>query len=571
MLFPDWIKNYQSVDFKPDLIAGLTVGVMLIPQAMAYAMLAGLPPIYGLYASTVPLIIYSFFGSSKHLSVGPVAIDPILIVAGISAFALAGSEDYIAMAITLALMVGLIQFSLGILKLGFLVNFLSHPVITGFTSAAAIIIGLSQLKNLLGIEISNNQYLQDIIRSVIQQAENIHWMTFLIGAIGISFLLLFNRFLPSFPAPLFMLVISIILVRIFHLDIYGVSIIGEVPQGLPMPGLPLIDLPVLKKLLPTAFALALLSFMESMAIARTIQAKYKTYKIIPNQELIALGLANAFGSLFKAFPVSGGFSRSILNEQSGAKTNLSSIISALIIILTLLFLTPLFFYLPKVVLACIIIVAVSKLINFKEAKHLLRIDRKDFLMMLVTFLCTLFLGIGEGIGIGVALSLAWIIFEASYPHYAELGRVPGTHTYRNVKRYKDLVIENDILIFRFDAPLFFANIDRFRELLLSYKSNRKEEIKAIIIDMESNTSVDSSALVVLSDLLDELQKDNIKLLFTDVKGPVRDKFHKSGLTKKIGETNFFLTIEDAINSLSGIQSTSDHLLTLQTNARRKKS
>lgn len=551
MSFPSWLKNYQQSDLKPDLIAGLTVGVMLIPQAMAYAMLAGLPPIYGLYASTVPLIIYALFGTSRHLSVGPVAIDPILIVAGISAFALVGSDDYISLAITLALMVGLIQFSLGVLKLGFLINFLSHPVISGFTSAAAIIIGLSQLKNVLGVEISSNQYLQDIIRSLIEQAGNIHWLTFLIGAVSILFLIVFKQVWSKFPAPLFMLVISVLAVRFFHLDAYGVKIIGDIPGGLPRPGLPFIDVMTLRKLLPTAFALALLSFMESIAIARTLQAKHKDYKIIPNQELIALGLANVFGSFFRSFPVSGGFSRSTLNEQSGARTNMSSIVSACVIILTLLFLTPLFYYLPKVILACIIIVAVSRLINFKEAKHLWHIDRKDFLMMFVTFMGTLFLGIGEGIGIGVALSLAWIIFESSYPHSAELGRIPGTQTFRNIKRYSDLVIERDILIFRFDAPLFFANADRFRELLLSSKAHRKEKINTIIIDMESNNTVDSSALVVLSDLAEEMKKENIRLVFTDVKGPVRDKFSKSGLTQKIGEENFFMEIEDALHAIRG--------------------
>ncbi|MEP6647741.1 MAG: solute carrier family 26 protein [Saprospiraceae bacterium] len=548
MFLPTWIKEYQRTDFKSDLIAGLTVGVMLIPQAMAYAMLAGLPPIYGLYASTVPLIVYAFFGSSRHLSVGPVAIDPILIVAGISAFALAGSDQYISLAITLALMVGLIQFSLGVLKLGFLINFLSHPVITGFTSAAAIIIALGQLKNLLGINITNNQYIQEIIQSLIRESGNIHWLTFLIGVGGILFLVLFKRFFPKFPAPLFMLIISILMVSIFHLDQYGVMIIGDIPGGLPMPSIPVLDIPIFRKLLPTAFFLALLSFMESIAIARALQAKHKTYKIIPNKELIALGLANTFGSFFRSFPVSGGFSRSTLNEQSGAKTNLSAIISAFVIILTLLFLTPLFYYLPKVILACIIIVAVTRLINFKEGIYLWHIDWKDFLMMLVTFLGTLFFGIGEGIGIGVGLSLAWIIFEASYPHSAELGRIPGTHSFRNIRRYKELEVLDNTIIFRFDAPLFFANIDRFRELLMAKVSHRRHQIHTIIIDMESNNTVDSSALMVISDLADELKKDNIRLIFTDIKGPVRDKFQKSGLTKKIGEENFFMSIEDALNS-----------------------
>jgi SulP family sulfate permease len=524
---------------------------MLIPQGMAYAMVAGLPPIYGLYASTIPLLIYALLGTSRHLSVGPVAIDPILVVAGISVFAQAGSPEYINLAITLALMVGLIQFSLGISRLGFLINFLSNPVITGFTSAAAIIIGLGQLKNLLGIDMPGNQYLQDIIRSLITESGNIHLLTFLLGAGGIILLILFKKFIPLIPGPLLMLVISILVVSIFHLDEYGVKIVGDIPRGFPRPGLPLFDMTTLRNLLPTAFALALLSFMESNAISRTIQAKHKTYKIVPDKELIALGLANAFGSLFRSFPVSGGFSRSTLNDQAGAKTNLSSVISAFLIILTLLFLTPLFFYMPKVILASIIIVAVYGLVNIKEAKFLWHVDRKDFLMMMVTFIGTLFLGIGEGITIGVGLSLAWIIFEASFPHHAELGRIPGTQAFRNTKRFTNLVIEEDVLIIRFDASLFFANIERFREVVMDYKSNRKDKIKCIVIDMESNNTVDTSAISVLTDLLGELTKENIQLLLTDVKGPVRDKFLKSGLTQKIGEANIFMSVEDALNSIGG--------------------
>jgi SulP family sulfate permease len=554
MLTPEWIRNYRKQDFKPDLIAGLTVGIMLIPQAMAYAMLAGLPPVYGLYSSTIPMIVYAFFGTSRHLSVGPVAIDPILVVAGISVFAQPGSPDYITLAITLALMVGLIQFSLGIFRLGFLINFLSHPVMVGFVSAAAIIIGVSQIKNLVGIEMPGDQYLQDNIRTLIEHAGNTHLPTLYMGVVGILILILFKKFLASMPGPLILLLISILAVRFFHLDFFGIKIIGEVPGGLPHPSFPIPDAGTFKKLLPTAFVLALLSFMESIAISRTIQAKHKTYRIIPNKELIALGLANMLGSIFRSFPVSGGFSRSTLNEQSGAKTNLASIFSACLIVLTLLFLTPLFYYLPKVILASIIMVAVYRLINVKEAKNLWRIDRKDFVMMSVTFVGTLFFGIGEGIAIGVALSLAWIIFEASYPHHAELGRIPGTRSFRNIKRHNDLEIDDDILILRFDASLFFANIERFSELIREYKTNRKEIIRYIVVDMESNNTVDSSSLVVLSDLVDELKKENIQLFFTDVKGPVRDKFLKSGLTQKVGEDHFTLTIEDALLTIAGMKS-----------------
>jgi len=512
MLLPNWIKNYQGSDFKPDLIAGLTVGVMLIPQGMAYAMIAGLPPIYGLYASTVPLIVYALFGTSRQLSVAPVAMDSLMTASGVSMIAQAGSEDYIAVAITLALCVGIIQFSLGVSRLGFLINFLSYPVILGFTSAAAIIIGLSQLKHLLGISMPGREHIQDILSFLVQEIGNTHLLTLAIGLTGIACLILMRKAAPSTPGPLILVALTIIVVRIFHLDQYGVKIIGFIPQGLPAPAIPLIDISMLGKLLPTAFAIAMVSFMESSAVAKSIQSRHKTYKVIPNKELMAIGMANMLGSIFKSFPVSGGFSRSVVNDQAGARSGMASIVSSSLVLLTLIFLTPLFYYLPYAILASVIIIAVYRLINVKEAKRLWYVDRKDFLMMLVTFLGTLFFGIITGIGIGVLLSLAWIIFEASYPHHAELGRIPGTHSYRNIRRFSEHVIADEILIFRFDAPLFFANIDRFREVLREYKINRKDTIKFIVIDMESINTVDSSALTVLSDMVEEMQKDNIPLL-----------------------------------------------------------
>ncbi len=549
-------------------MAGLTVGVMLVPQGMAYAMLAGLPPIYGLYASTIPLIIYAILGTSRHLSVGPVAIDSMLTAAGVGVMAQAGTEAYISIAITLALVVGLIQFSLGISRLGFLIKFLSHPVIEGFTSAAAIIIGLSQLKHLLGIDMPASQHLDDVIGSIVNNITDIHLLTVVIGLGGILVLLILKKLLPSFPAPLLLVVVATLLVYFFRLDTFGLKILGSIPAGLPRPALPHIQYDTIRQLFPTAFAIALVSFMESMAVARTLQAKHKTYKVNTNKELLAIGMANMVGSLFKSFPVSGGFSRSAVNEQAGARTGLSSIISAVLIIGTLLFLTPLFYYLPNAVLASIILVAVFRLIHVREAKYLWNVDRKDFLMMMVTFLGTLFFGIGTGIGIGVLLSLAWIIFEASYPHHAELGRVPGTHTFRNIKRFKELEVDDDVLIFRFDAPLFFANVDRFREIILEYIALHKTKLKAIIVDMESTNTIDTSAIHVFADTVEEIRRENILFLLAEVKGPVRDKFHRSGLTQKLGEECFFVTIEDALDFLSGKGKNIPPDIALQTGVRK---
>jgi len=565
-LIPDWIKNYQRPDFRFDLVAGLTVGVMLIPQGMAYAMIAGLPPVYGLYASTLPAIVYAWFGSSRHLSVGPGALTALLTAAGIGLIAQTGSTEYLAMVTLLALTVGIIQVTLGFAKLGFLVNFLSNPVFLGFTSAAAILIGLSQLKHILGISLSKTQHLQEIVMELIPQLTNIHLLTLVIGTIAVMALFLFQKYLPTFPGALITVFASILLTWFLRLDLQGVNIVGAIPGGLPTAKFTSFTFENFSILFPTAFAIALVSFMESTAVARAIQARHKDYKLVTNRELISLGLANMSSGILQSIPVTGGMSRSTVNDQAGARTGMSMIISSLLIILTLLFLTPLFYFLPNAILAAVILVAISSLLKVQEAKKLWPLDRKDFWMMMVTFTGTLFLGIGPGIGIGVLLSLAWIIFETSYPHHAELGKVSGTHVFRNVLRFKDLEIAEGVLIFRFDAPLFFANIDRFREVLTEYKNRRKDPIDTIIIDMESIHSIDSSALDIFAELVEESGKENIRIVLAEVKGPVRDKFYKSGLTKQLGEKHFFVTVDDAFKSIQGQPKNDTPDIALQTNA-----
>ncbi len=539
---------------------------MLIPQGMAYAMVAGLPPVYGLYASTLPAIVYAWFGTSRHLSVGPGALTALLTAAGIGLIAQTGSTEYLAMVTLLALTVGIIQVTLGFAKLGFLVNFLSNPVFLGFTSAAAILIGLSQLKHILGISLSKTQHLQEIVMELIPQLTNIHLLTLVIGTIAVMALFLFQKYLPTFPGALITVFASILLTWFLRLDLQGVNIVGAIPGGLPTAKFTSFTFENFSILFPTAFAIALVSFMESTAVARAIQARHKDYKLVTNRELISLGLANMSSGILQSIPVTGGMSRSTVNDQAGARTGMSMIISSLLIILTLLFLTPLFYFLPNAILAAVILVAISSLLKVQEAKKLWPLDRKDFWMMMVTFTGTLFLGIGPGIGIGVLLSLAWIIFETSYPHHAELGKVSGTHVFRNVLRFKDLEIAEGVLIFRFDAPLFFANIDRFREVLTEYKNRRKDPIDTIIIDMESIHSIDSSALDIFAELVEESGKENIRIVLAEVKGPVRDKFYKSGLTKQLGEKHFFVTVDDAFKSIQGQPKNDTPDIALQTNA-----
>ncbi len=543
----DWMPKYNNDQFKGDLSAGLTVGVMLIPQGMAYAMIAGLPPIYGLYASTIPLIIYALLGTSRQLAVGPVAMVSLLTATGIGALADGGTETYIMLAITLAFFVGMIQFLLGVFRLGFLVNFLSHPVVSGFTSAAALIIGLSQLKHLLGVNISRTHHVHEIVLQAIEKIAEVHWVTFAIGLAGVFLIMGIKKLNKAIPGQLAAVVFGILVVWLFGLAGQGVKIVGEVPSGLPSFSMPSFSLENINALLPTALAISLVSFMESIAVAKAIQSKHRNYKVIPNQELIALGLANVGGSFLQSYPVTGGFSRTAVNDQAGAKTGMSSLISALLIVLTLLFLTPLFYYLPNAILASVIMVAVFGLIDVKEAVHLWHADRSDFWMLIVTFVATLGLGIEQGVGVGVVLSLAWVIFRSTRPHVAELGKVPGTHFYRNVERFKNVEERKDLLILRFDASLYFANTNYFKDHLHEMADRKGDSLRTIIINADSINSLDSSGVHALDELLDEYLSKGVKIIFTGVKGPVRDALSKAHLTEKIGQDCFFMSVQEAVD------------------------
>lgn len=568
----EWLPGYGKSQLQGDVFAGLTVGVMLIPQGMAYAMIAGLPPVYGLYASIVPLIIYAVLGTSRQLAVGPVAMVSLLTVAGVATIAEVGTETYIALTITLALMVGIIQFLLGVFRLGFLVNFLSHPVISGFTSAAALIIGLSQLKHLLGIDIERSHYVHEIVLQAIEKASEINWITFGLGIGGIALILLARRIHKSIPGPLVAVVFGILSVWGFGLAGEGVKIVGDIPSSLPSFGIPELEWGSIQMLLPIALAISLVSYMESIAVAKAIQAKHKDYKVLPNQELIALGVANIGGSLFQSYPVTGGFSRTAVNDQAGAKTGMAAVISAALIIITLLFLTPLFYNLPKAMLASVIMVAVFGLIDIKEPKELWKTDRSDFWMLIATFLGTLALGVEQGIGIGVILSLAMIIFQTTRPHVAELGKVPGEGIYRNKNRFKQVEIRDEILIVRFDAQLYFANVVYFRESLEELVANKGDQLKLLILNAESINKVDSSALHALADLVKDLRSANIDIVFSGVKGPVRDDLAKSNMLEDIGEDHFFMSVQQAVDYYDNKtdkedQKSSFSNFTLQTNVK----
>lgn len=508
---------------------------MLVPQGMAYAMIAGLPPVYGLYAAMIPQVVYAIFGTSRQLAVGPVAMDSLLVAAAVTMLAEVGTDQYIVLAILLAFMMGMVQLLLGLFRMGFLVNFLSKPVISGFTSAAALIIGLNQLKHLLGIDIARSNYIHTILYEASQQWSSINIIALAIGIAGIIILKNIKKLHKAIPGALIAVVLGILLVQFLHLDDAGVKIVGVVPEGLPGFVVPDLGSTHFNELIPAALTLALIAFMEAVSVAKSIQANHKgEYEIDANQELIGLGLGNVVGSFFGSFPTTGGFSRSAVNEQAGAKTNLAAIISAALIALTLLFLTPLFYYLPNAILASIIMVAVFGLIDSKYPIFLWKTRKEDFIMLMIAFIVTLLVGIKEGILLSVVISLVAMIYRSTRPHYAVLGKFPDSKVFRNIERFDDLVIREDILSIRYDADLYFANTSHFIDSIKKEVEKKGSKLKLVIVQGNSIAHIDSSAYLALSELIQELEKQNIIFYFSDLIGPTRD-FLKSAGIDQVGE------------------------------------
>ncbi|MEZ4776395.1 MAG: sulfate permease [Bacteroidia bacterium] len=550
-----WIRQYRRENLPGDFGAGLTVAAMLIPQGMAYAMIAGLPPVTGLYAAAIPAILYSIFGTSRQLSVGPVAMESLLVAAGIGAIAEPGSINYITLAFTLAFMVGAMQLLFGLLRLGFIVNFLSNPVISGFTSAAALIIVGNQFKYLLGVNIGRSQYFFNIIIDTVANINQTHLLTLGMGTLGIVLIKLGKKYFPSMPGSLTLVIIGTLASWGLGLNQAGVKILGDIPSGLPAFTLPALTPKNIGDLFPIALALVLIGFTETIAIGKAIAAKHTGQRIIPNRELIALGMANLGSGVFQGYPVTGGLARSAVNDQAGAKTNLASIISAVVVMITLMFFTPAFYYLPLVVLASIIMVAALGLVNIKEARTLWNANRTDFWMLAATFFATLFLGIQTGIISGVVLSLVVVIYRTSRPHTAVLAKVPGSTHYRNEKRFTNLEVRKDLLIYRFDAQIYFANIEYFRENLNDCVEERGEELRAIIIHAESINYIDSSGIRGLTEIIENYHRIGLKIYFAAVKGPVRDAFFRAGLIEKIGKENCFMDVQEAVDFHDGIDKT----------------
>ena len=543
----DWLPNYKGTLFLGDLIAGVTVAIVLIPQGIAYALIAGLPPIYGLYCALVPQVIYAIFGSSRQVAIGPVAMDSLIVATGVSTLALTGSDSYISIAILLALVVGTIQLLLGIFRLGFVVNFLSRPVITGFTSAVALTIGINQFRNFLGVEFAQSDQIQYVLEDVWNNITDYNAHTTIIGLVSALMIITLRKVNKKIPNALIVVVLGILVIRYFGTALNDVDIVKDIPSGLPEFSIPELDIDLIRELLPIAFTLVMVGYLETISIVKSLEAKQDKYRIHPNQELIALGLSNMVGSLFKAYPSASSFSRSAINQETGGTTGMSSLISAGIVMMTLLFLTPLFYHLPKTVLAAIIIVAVFGLVNIKEALFLWKASRMDFWLLAATFFSTLFLGIEYGIMTGVGLSLIVLIFRTSRPYTVELGKVPNSNFYRNRDRFSDVIIKNDILVFRFDAQLFYVNAAYFRDRLDELAESKGKHLKLIVLDAESINRMDSTGVEMLKERIRYYQKRDILFYLAGVKGPVRDTLFRSKILEVIEINHFFMRVNGAVN------------------------
>jgi len=557
----EWGRGYDRNTLTSDLMAALIVTVMLIPQGLAYALLAGLPPEVGLYASIAPLVLYAILGTSRVLAVGPVAVVSLMTASAIGQHAVAGSQEYWSVAITLAFMSGSMLLLMGVLRLGFLANFLSHPVISGFISASGLLIAASQMKTIMGVT-SDSQNFIDLMFDLLSQIPNTHTLTFTIGLITIIFLAWsrvgLKRALLTFglkaksadiitkSAPVAVIAFTALLTWVFQWQDQGLKIVGTIPQGLPPLSVPLWDLALWKELAVPALLISVVGFVESVSVGQTLAAK-RRQRIEPDQELVALGASNLSSSLTGGFPVTGGFSRSVVNFDSGAKTPAAGAFTAIGIASASLLLTPALFYLPQAVLSATIIVTVMSLVDFSILKRTWAFSKTDFIGVLTTLLVTLSVSIEIGLMVGVVASLALFLYKASRPHIAEVGLVPGTEHFRNIRRHSVLASPR-VVSLRVDESLYFANSRALEDRVNDAVANAPD-VEHIVLQCSAINDIDSTALESLETIERRLRDSGISLHLTEVKGPVMDHLKDTpflqGLSGKV-----FLTHYQAIHELS---------------------
>ena len=558
-----WMRTYQRQQLPDDLLAGFITAVLLVPQGLAYAILAGLPPQVGLYASILPPVIYAFLGTSRTLSVGPVSVAALLVADALSASGLGSDASYLADALLLAAMSGVILLGMAALRLDVLVNFISHPALSGFTSGAALLIILSQFGNLLAVPVPSTGSGFAMAMAAFAEVPQSHYLTALLGVSGIALLLLSRRplialltrlgmagetaTLLSRAGPLAVIVLLTALVAALDMQNRGVAIVGDIPAGLPVPQWDFLRVDRVLDLLPAAIMISLIGYVESISVARVL-AYRRRQKVDNNQELVALGAANVVASFSGGMPVAGGFSRSTVNFSAGAQTQLAGMVTACLVALVALFFTPLFYYLPKAALAAIIVVAVASLFDWRGFLSAWRYDKADGCTVLVTFLGVLLLSIELGLLLGVGVATATFLWRSTRPHIAIVGRVPGTHHFRNVRRHP---VETwpQLLLVRVDRSLFFADI-HYVDDYVAQQVAEQPDIKHLVLVCSAVNTIDYSAIEALEQLAHSLRSAGITLHLSDVKGPVMDRLEHHDLYRWLAPGQVFLSTEQAVTNMT---------------------
>ena len=556
-----WAPEYSRETLTNDLLAAVIVTIMLIPQSLAYALLAGLPAEVGLYASIAPLVVYAVFGTSRALAVGPVAVASLMTAAAVGELARTGTPEYLGAAIALAFLSGLMLTAMGLARLGFLASFLSHPVISGFITASGIIIAGAQVPHILGIRAGGHN-LVELVRSIWANLGNLNILTLLLGVPTTAFLFWTRNRMKAWlksrgmadraagtlarTGPVMAVAATTLVAFVFGLEQHGVRIVGDVPKGLPVPSLPPFDLDLWGRIAIPALLIGIVGYVETISVAQTLAAK-RRQRIDPDQELIALGTANIGSALSGGFPVTGGFSRSVVNFDAGAETPAAGAFTAVGMALATVLLTPALHYLPKATLAATIIVAVLSLVDLGALKRTFAYNRADFAAMLATILVTLAFGVELGIIAGVALSLALHLYRTSRPHVAVVGQVPGTEHFRNIDRHA-VITAPDVLSIRIDESLYFPNA-RFLEDLIYDAIARNTALRHVVLMFPAVNDVDSSALESLEAINTRLRDASVALHLSEVKGPVMDRLRRSHFLRDLtGEV--FLTQYDALRRLA---------------------
>ncbi len=549
MLFPTVDQIYELRDMetlKVDILAGLTVALVLVPQSMAYAQLAGLPAYYGLYASFLPPMIAAIFGSSRQLATGPVAVVSLMTAAALGPLASANPEGFLVYATLLAILVGVFQVSLGFLRLGVLVDFLSHPVVVGFTNAGAIIIGASQLSKLFGVEVVKAEHSYETVYNIfLAAADHMHWPTFVMAVFSIAMMFGLKKWRPELPNVLIAVVITILISKYSGYADAGGAVVGEIPRGLPSLTFPRFDLEAILQLATSAVVIALIGFMEAISIAKAMAARTRQ-RLDVNQELVGQGLSNIVSGLFNGYAVSGSFSRSAVNIDAGARTGFSSIVTGIIVGITLLFLTPLLYHLPQATLAAIIIMAVIGLVKIEPIKHAWKAEKHDGIVAVTTFGLTLIMAphLDKGILVGVVLSMVLFIYRTMRPRFAILSRFHDA-TFRDLEVHPELETCKNIVLIRFDMSLYYANAGYFENRMLQVFADH-QDAKFVILDAEGINTLDATGEMVLSQLCERFKVAGVTLLIARMKRPFMQNMHKTGAVRVVGEDHFFSRLTHAL-------------------------